>query len=655
LSGELIRGWNMKLTKVNRILLEATMALVIIAFFGDCALYQSNNSEAYLVLLNGTVYTVDEKTDWDKQPQQAIAIAGKKIAYVGNDSGASDYIGPNTKIVDLEGKMVLPGFIEAHVHPSGTAAVLAGVSIFNATTSDECLKLIKDYLIMNPNASVIRGFGWNYAAFGPKGPTKELLDSVVADKPAMLFAMDGHSTWVNTKALEMAGITNETPDPTGGVIERDSNGDPSGTLREQSAAVLVVSKLPPVSDEEIMQGLTSILDMAKRYGITTAHDSAVFNQQMMNSYSNLDKEGKLDVRIWAEQALNPGQGVEQIPALAAQRANYSSGLVLMKTAKLFIDGVVEGHTALLLEPYIDRPGFKSSPVWKPEVFNDTIVALDKAGFQIEVHAVGDGAVRMALDAYQRAIEMNGRRDSRHKIAHLILVSPQDLPRFKALGVIPVPSPNWFCYDSTYEANSLAYLGLDRAEHMTPMKSLIDSGATVAIGTDFPGVGDYLTINPLDEIKAGVTRLPLSQESKITKPYWPEERVDLKTMIECATINGAYASFMENETGSLEVGKLADLTVLDRDIFNVPTEDVNKAEVLTTILEGRVVFGGFNENETTSSEVGELARLSKVYRNLFRDLAREDVDQAEGLLAELGGYGASDKSSPGEKGVFHGHA
>ena len=183
---------------------------------------------------------------------------------------------------------------------------------------------------------------------------------------------------------------------------------------------------------------------------------------------------------------------------------------------------------------------------------------------------------MALDAYQSAMEKNGKRDSRHKIAHVVIVSPQDLPRFKALGVIPVPSPNWFYYDATYEQNNLAYLGPERAEHMMPMKSFIDNGAIVAIGTDFPACGDYPTMNPLDEIKTGMTRLPLPPDSNITKPYWPEERVDLKTMIECATINGAYASFMENETGSLEVGKLADLIVLDRDLFKVPAEDINKA-------------------------------------------------------------------------------
>jgi predicted amidohydrolase YtcJ len=595
---------------------------------------QSESPEADLLLLNGTIYTVNEKVDWDKQPQQALAISGKRIVYVGNDSEALELIGPETRMVDLAGKMVLPGFIESHAHPSGAALLLAGVSLFNATTSDGYLQLIKEYAIDHPNASVIRGFGWNHPAFGEKGPGKELLDSIIPDKPVALFALDGHSLWVNSKALEMTGITSKTPDPVGGVIERDSSGNPTGTLRETSAASLVITKLPPISEDETTQGMARILDLAKGLGITTIQDAGVFNEGIMSAYSNLDKEGKLDVRIRGEQVCDPALGANQIPDLISERENYSSDLVQMKTAKLLLDGVVEGHTALLLEPYADRPGFRSSPIWSPEVFNETIAALDKEGFQIEVHAIGDGAVRMALDAYQRALEENGKRDSRHKIAHLVIVSPADLPRFDALGVIPVPSPNWFYYDATFEQNNLAYLGDERAEHMMPMKSLIDNGATVAIGTDFPACGDSPTFNPLDEIKTGVTRLPLPADSNIIRAYWPEEKVDLKTMIECATINGAYACFMENETGSLEAGKLADLIVIERDLFKLPAEDINKAEVLTAILEGREVFGAFRENDTILLEAVELDELSKVYEELFKDSAKEDITQANGLLAEL---------------------
>ncbi|MHC1687912.1 MAG: amidohydrolase [Methanothrix sp.] len=576
------------------------------------------------MLLNGTVYTVEKNVDWDKQPQEAVAISGNRIAYVGNDSGAMNFIGPNTKIVDLDGKMVLPGFIDAHWHPSLAAALVSGVILAGANTSGEYLKLIKKYALQNPNASVIRGFGWGHSAFGPKGPTKELLDSIVSDRPVFIFAIDGHSAWVNSKALEIAGITNKTLDPSSGIIERDSNGNPSGTLREESAERMVLSKLPPMEDETIMQGLVKILDMASRVGITTTSDAGVKDEKLMRIYSYLDKEGKLNIRIRGEQILDPNKGIEQIPGLDAEKSNYSSDLVQVNTAKLFIDGVTEAHTALLLEPYSDRPGFRSTPIWMPDTFNDTIVALDKAGFQIDIHAIGDGAVRMSLDAYERALKENGKRDSRHKISHVILLSPLDLPRFNKLGIIPVMQPNWFYYDSSYEKN-LAYLGPERADHMMPMKSLVDSGATVAIGTDFPACSDNPTMNPLDQIKVGMTRQPLTPDNNITKPYWPEERVDLKTMIECATINGAYSAFMENEIGSLEVGKLADLVVIDKDLFKLPAEDINKAKVLTTVLEGRQVFSDFGEDT-----LGDLAKIA-VYMRSADNILMAELDSNGGIV------------------------
>jgi len=583
-----------------RLVIKKVLALAMIQALNITTLSQPKNPVANLVLLNGTIYTVNKKVDWDKQPQESIAINGTRIAYVGNNSGALDYVGPESRVIDLQGKMVLPGFIDSHMHPSIAGSLMSGVILVNAKTSDEYLNLVKTYVMEHPNARVIRGFGWAHGAFGPNGPTKELLDSIVPDKPVALFNMDAHSIWVNSKVLEVADITKDTPDPAGGIIERDSEGNPSGTLKEISA-VNLESKLPPLSNEETMQGLAKVLDMASECGITTASDCFITTEELLKAYSDLDRQGKLNVRIRLEQFCDHKLDVKQILALVAKRSNYSSDLMCMKTAKLFIDGVNEAHTALLLEPYADRPGFKGTPIWNLKIFNETIAALDKAGFQIEVHAVGDGAVRMALNAYENAMKKNGKRDSRHKVAHMILLSAQDLPRFKAMGVIPVLSPNWFYCDSNYQTNTLPSLGLERAEHMYPMKSIVDSGATVSMGTDFPACGDYSTMNPLEGIRTGIVRLPITQNTNVTKPLWPEEKVDLKTLIECATINGAYTAFLENETGSLEVGKMADLIVLDKDLFKLPPEDINKARVLNTILEGREVYGSFDENDTTPVE------------------------------------------------------
>ncbi|MFB3765990.1 MAG: amidohydrolase [Methanotrichaceae archaeon] len=544
---------------------------------------------ADMVLLNGTVYTVNTNTSWDQHPLQALAISGKRIVYVGDNEGARAYIGPGTEAVDLSGKMVLPGFIDAHIHPLISVMLMAGVDLTDVDTSKDYIKKVKDYADKNKDAKVIRGFGWNYPPFGASGPTKELLDGIISDKPVFLTAIDGHSYWANSKALEMANITKDTPDPAGGRIERDpKTGEPLGTLRESACLVLINSKLPPLSQDEIMQGLTKALDMASSEGITTLHDSVVILNEI-SAYSDLEKEGKLNVKVWGEMYCNQAVGLDQIPYLAAERKNHSSGRFQLKAAKLFADGIIESHTGFLLEPYVDRRGFRGTPVWDPEAFRKMISALDREGFQIEVHCMGDGAVRMSLDAFENARNENGLRDSRHKIAHMEIISPKDVPRFKSLGVIPVVQPIWFYYTPFIDKVTLPVLGPERTARIYPMKSLVDSGAVVACGTDWPLAIDYLTLRPLDSIRTGVVGLPLSKESNITEPFHPEERVDLKTMIEVATIDGAYASFMEKEIGSLEIGKLADLAVIDRDIFKMPAKDINDARVVMTVLEGREVF------------------------------------------------------------------
>ncbi len=550
---------------------------------------QPLSQAADMVLLNGTVYTVNMNTSWDQHPLQALVISGKRIIYVGDDAGARAYIGPGTKAIDLSGKIVLPGFIDAHMHPLGSVTLMAGVDLTDVNTSKDYIKKVKDYADKNKDAKVIRGFGWNYPPFGASGPTKELLDGIVSDKPVFLTAIDGHSYWANSKVLEMANITKDTPDPDGGKIERDpKTGEPSGTLRESACFMLINPKLPPLSQDEIEQGLTKALDMARSEGITTVHDSAVLLDQIF-AYSDLEKEGKLNVRVLGEMYCNQALGLDQIPYLVAERKNHSSGLFQLTAAKLFADGIVESHTGLLLEPYADMPGFSGTPVWNPEAFRKMISALDRDGFQIEIHCMGDGAVRMSLDAFENARKENGPRDSRHKIAHIEIISPKDVPRFKSLGVIPVVQPIWFYYTPYIDKVTLPALGPERTARIYPMKSLVDSGAVVAYGTDWPLAIDYLTLRPLDAIRTGVVGLPLSKESNVTEPFHPGERVDLKTMIEVATINGAYASFMEKETGSLEVGKLADLVVIDRNIFKMPPKDINDARVLMTVLEGREVY------------------------------------------------------------------
>ena len=582
---------------------------------------------ADIVLMNGTVYTVEYGTDWQETPQEAIAIHGRSILAVDKNSGIKQYIGPDTQVHDLMGKMVLPGFIDTHIHLGAAAQIMAGVDLLSCTSLSEIQSNLSDYAEKNKDVPVIRGFGWNYFLFNESGPHKEMLDEVISNKPVILTSFDGHATWVNSRALEIAKIIGSTPDPTGGKIERDAEGNPTGVLREMAASNLVTSKVPPLTIAQIKEMLEKILPKASEAGITTADDAAV-SPEIISAFADLEGEGKLPVRVFGEIVALPELGVEEIPLMEAERSifypgyptieegysyiddlpglldgessynitlstlpDYSDdeGLFRIQTGKLFLDGVIEGHTGYLIEPYADEPTTYGTINWDVNKFQDMIEALDSLGFQIDIHAIGDGAVRMCLDAYQNAQEKNGVRDSRHKISHIQLIDPTDVHRIHDLGIIAALQPNWFYYDENFDHVSLPYLGKERAHQMYALKTILDSGGMVAFGTDYPVGTDYLTYNPLDGIRTAVTRLPLPPDSPITEPYRPEELIDLKTAIEAYTYWGAYTNFMENSTGTLEEGKLADMVVLDTDLFSLPGEDINKAKVIATYLEGKQVF------------------------------------------------------------------
>lgn len=608
----------------HRIILLVMVCIILTQGFGSGT---AASDYADTILLNGSVYTVEPGTDWDKDPQEGIALKGDSILAIGSSAEMRDYSGPDTAEYDLAGKMVLPGFVDTHIHLGMAAQLQAGVDLANCTTVPEVLDLLTDFAAAHPDDEVIRGSGWRYFLFPGSEPEKGIIDDIVADKPVILTAFDGHTTWVNSKALEVAGITNTTPDPMGGKIERDSEGNPTGVLREMAAANLVTTAVAPIPPEQIAGALRELLPQVAAQGVTMVDDAAVY-PDIIAAFAILDAEGGLPLRVNGEMIVIPDLGSDEIPVLEETRALFSpgypkkdagmqfednlpvtlgdlsdhlpapdslsryrddSGLLRFQTAKLFLDGVVEAHTGYLIEPYSDRPEMNGTITWDPDEFSSVIAELDEDGFQIDIHAIGDGAVRMSLDAYEQAREKNGIRDSRHKISHVLLINRTDIPRFASNGVIAAMQPNWFYYNKNFMNSTLPFLGRERAEHMAPLKSILDSGAIVAFGTDYPVGSDYLTFNPLDGIRTAVTRLPLPPDSPDHPPYSPDERVDLKTALTAATYTGAYTNFMENQTGSLEVGKLADIVVLDKDIFTLPAEEINSARVVATFLEGKTVY------------------------------------------------------------------
>jgi predicted amidohydrolase YtcJ len=535
--------------------------------------------QADLVFKNGAVYTVNPNRDW----AQAVAVAGERIVYVGSDSGADAFIGPETTLIDLDNKMLLPGFIDSHAHPSDCIDLFLSINLYSSKSVEDYQKVIAKYIKENPDEPVYRGGGWDNLHFPPTGPGMEILDALCPDRPISLISVDGHSLWVNSKTLEVVHITKDTPNPEGGVIERHpQTGELTGTLRE-NAMKLVEDVLPPYSQEQRVSGLTAYQKMAAAAGITSAHD-AMLDVPAIQAFKALESEGQLAMRFRGAIDFEPDAWEAQLDMLIEERKKNQHPFFQIHTAKIFVDGVVEGSTAFLLEPYEHMPGFRGEPLWRAIELNEVTAAVDEEGIQIHVHAIGDAAVKMTLDAFAYARQVNGERDSRHLITHIQLMAPEDVPRFHALGVIGVVQPFWFKIDDYYWNLSVPFLGKERANRNYPMHSLIETGARIASASDFPVT---VPCDPLIGIEAGITRT--ERGTGLENSLWPEECASLEEMVATFTLNGAYANFLENETGSIEEGKQADLIVIDQNLFEIPPQEISQASVLFTMVGGCEVF------------------------------------------------------------------
>jgi predicted amidohydrolase YtcJ len=387
---------------------------------------------------------------------------------------------------------------------------------------------------------------------------------------------------VNSRALALAGVTKDTADPAGGRIERDpKTGEPTGTLRE-SAAGLVEKLVPELGLEDYIEGLRAGLRLANRFGIASIIEASA-GEKILDAYAALDRSAELSVRVLASLHVDTDKGTTEVERLVKLRDAYRGARLKSTAAKIFADGVMEPHTAALLEPYIDRPGDRGTPLLEPEAFNTLAVALDAAGFQIHVHAIGDRAVRMTLDAFEAAGRANGFRDLRHHIVHLELIDPADIPRFKALGVTANFQPLWAYADPYITELTLPILGPSRSRWLYPIGSVTRTGAVIAGGSDW----SVSSMNPLEAIQVAMTRR--GPDDPPGDAWIPEERVDLETMLRAYTINGAWLSHDEKARGSLEPGKAADLIVLGRNLFKIPASEIGRVKVLLTLLDGRPVF------------------------------------------------------------------
>ncbi len=532
---------------------------------------------ADLVLRHGVIYTMSPARTW----ADAVAIRDGRVVYVGEDPGVDKFIGLSTSVIDLGGRLVLPGFQDSHAHPISAGLELGEASLYTAKTPAEVEGTIRAYAAQHPDLPWVRGNGWQLPVFPGANPKRELLDRLVPNRPAFLYAADGHSAWVNSKALELAGITKDTKDPPNGRIERDATGAPSGTLRE--AAIGLVSKLlPTYSTQERIGAARRALAEANRLGITSITDADA-GPEYLEAYRALDDQNQLTARVYAAIHVedNPIEG--ETGRLVTLRRRYTGGRLRADQVKFYADGVIEARTAALLAPYAGHGAESGSLNYTPEDLSARITALDRQGFQIHVHAIGDRAIRVTLDALANARRENGHRDARPIVAHIELFDPADLVRFRDLGVIASFQPFWAQADEYIRDLTLPVLGPARSRWLYPIETMLNSGAVVVGGSDW----SVSSLNPLDAIQVAITRRSVEEPDG---PAWiPEERADLPRLLAAYTINAAYATRAERETGSIEVGKLGDVIVLDQNIFAIPATKIHAARVLLTLVEGHEVY------------------------------------------------------------------
>jgi len=532
-------------------------------------------ARADLVLVNGNIYTGDPALG----RVEALAIRGELITAAGTRNEIEPWVGPHTRVLDLQGRFVMPGFNDAHVHMASAGRAKLTLDFTGVRSLAEMQRRIRARLRDLQPGEWLRGHGWDQSLWDPpRVPTRYDLDAVAKDHPMLFSRVDGHSAVANSLALKLAGITRDTPDPKGGEIVRDSQGEPTGWLKEEATG-LVERLIPEPTRAQRKRALELALQDAAAHGVTSVQDDSVRDGDWENflAYQELQREGKLIVRVTEWLDFNA-----PVETLKAQQAQAGTTDPWLKTGalKAITDGSGGSHTAAMLEPFADEPGNRGILLYEPEKLKQMVVERDAAGFQIALHAIGDRANRIALDAFAAARAANKRRDARHRIEHAQFVHPNDFSRFGKLEVIASVEPCHLLSDMRWAP---ALLGPARAAEGYAFGTLRKSGAMLAFGTDYP----VELVNPFRGFYAAVTR-----EFETGGPaggWLPEEKLTLEEAIQGYTVGSAYAEFEEAHKGTLAPGKFADLIVLSQDITRVPPRELLNTEVLLTMVGGKIVY------------------------------------------------------------------
>ncbi len=531
----------------------------------------SKNTDIDLLLVNGKIWTVSPAMPW----AQAVAIRGNEIVMVGKTAELKKHAGSATKIIDLQGKFIIPGFNDAHVHFRNGGASLLGIKLREAKNETEFTERIREKAQTLAPGAWITGGEWDHEAWpSQKLPTKDLIDSVTPETPVLVDRLDGHVALANSLALQMAGVNKNTKDPQGGKIDRNPvTGELTGILWDEAIG-LVGRVIPNISKAEIQQQLEAALQHAREMGVTSIQDNS--SALDLTIYQELVAAGELTVRINAWRACEMAEHYEHIGI----KALFGNPMIQLGTMKVFSDGSMGAGSALFFEPYTDEPATSGIPIYPETDLYQLIERIDGMGLQIATHAIGDKANHWVLNAYQKAIAKSGRKNARHRIEHAQVVTDTDLPRFAELGVIASIQPS-HCIDDMRWAEKR--IGKERCTDAYRFKSLVDAGAKVAFGTDWP----VEPLNPMLGIYAAVTRE--YPEGGPAGGWQPNEKLSMAQAIEFYTLGSAYAEFMENKKGTIEAGKLADIIVLSNNLFEISPQQILETKVLMTIVDGKVVY------------------------------------------------------------------
>lgn len=535
-----------------------------------------------LIVHNGKVYTADAAGTM----AEAIAVRGNQIVRVGSDRDVLRLRRPQTEVIDARGAAVLPGFNDAHVHFIGGGLALDKIVLLDALTVEEIQQRIREWATANPDRPWVLGRGWYYQPFAGGLPTRQMLDALVPDRPAQLVSYDGHTAWVNSRALRLAGITKRTPAPRNGVIVKDPHtGEPTGVLKE--AAMSLVGRLVPApTREDRARALRAAIGEAQRYGVTSVQ-VAGGSIEDLELYDEATRTGELQVRIYA--AISPAGTLDEpaLERLEGIRQKYADGALFKAGAlKIMLDGVIEAHTAAMLAPYANRPD-AGDPTIAPDDLNRSVRLADARGWQVMTHAIGDRAIRMALDAYAHAARSNPTpaRGRRHRIEHIETVDPADMGRFGALGVIASMQP---FHGSPSPAQIDVWtrnIGEERASRGWPYRSISAARGPLAFGSDWPVV----SLNPMLGLHTAVNRT--TPDGRPDGGWHPGQKLRLKAAINAYTSGSAWASFDEQRKGTLTAGMLADMVILSADVFDPKAKPnaLASVRVAVTVFDGKVVY------------------------------------------------------------------